>query len=60
MFDDDKDNYFLGVIMAQHSLKAGLKRFGVKGSKAITNDISQLHDMKTFFPMDTKIIIKEE
>ena len=31
MSDDDKDNYVIGIIMSQYSLKAGLKRFGIKG-----------------------------
>ena len=39
--------------MAQHfSLKAGLKKFGVPGERTTTNELTQLHDMVTFIPMD--------
>ena len=31
--------------MAQYGLKSGLKRLGIKGGKAVTEKISQLHDM---------------
>ena len=31
MSDDDKDNYMLGVIIAQYILEAGLKIFCIKG-----------------------------
>ena len=31
MSDDYKENYMLGIIMAQYRLKAGLKRFDIKG-----------------------------
>ena len=33
MSDDKKDNYMLGIIMAQYSIKAGLKIFEIKGKK---------------------------
>ena len=48
---DDKVN--IGVVMAQHfSLKAGLKMFGVPGEEATTKELTQLHNMVTFIPMD--------
>ena len=31
MSDDDKENYMLGIIMAQYILKEGLNIFGTKG-----------------------------
>ncbi len=51
---DDKVNYhIIGGVMAQHfSLKAGLKRFGVPGEEATTKELTQLHDMVAFIPMD--------
>ena len=58
MSDDDKKNYMLGIIMAQYSLKSGLKIFFIKVEKSVTDKLSQLHGMKTFFPVDSKIITK--
>ena len=60
MSDYEKDNYMIGIVMSQYSLKAGLKIFGIKGWKYVTDEHSQLNDMKTLFPMDPKNITKEE
>ena len=60
MSNDDKGNYMLGVIMAHYSLKLGLKKIFIKGVKDVTDELSQLHYMKNFFPVDPKTITKEE
>ena len=53
MSDDEVNHHIIGVVMAQHfSLKAGLKKFGVPGEEATTKDLTQLHDIVTFIPMD--------
>jgi hypothetical protein len=53
MTDDEVNHHIIGVVMAQHfSLKAGLKKFGVPGEEATTKELTQLHDMVTFIPMD--------
>ncbi len=36
----------------QYSLKAGLKRFGSRGDKAVTKELSQLHTLNCFCPCD--------
>ena len=54
MYDDDKDNYVIGIIMARYSLKSGMKRFGIKGG-GVTDELSQLHD-KEKIPVGTKTI----
>ena len=36
----------LGVAMAQHfSIRAGLNKFGSKGEKSVSNELTQLHTM---------------
>ena len=38
----------LGAAMAQHfSIRAGLKNFGIKGEKTVSNELTQLHTMST-------------
>ena len=39
-------------MIKQFRLIAGLKRFGERGEQAATNELTQLHDMNTFIPMD--------
>ena len=51
--DDEVNHDIIGVVMAQHfSLKAGLEKLGVPGEKATTKELTQLHTMVTFIPMD--------
>ena len=34
------------------SLNAGLKKFGDRGKTAVRKELTQLHDVKTYVPMD--------
>jgi hypothetical protein len=49
-----------GIALQQYSIKAGLKKFGEKGQKAVTKELKQLHDMVTFFPIDPTTVTKEQ
>jgi hypothetical protein len=43
----------------QYSLKAGLTRFGSRGDKAITKELSQLHTLNCFRPCDPASLTDE-
>ena len=47
-------------MLAQYSLKAGLKKFKEKGVDAAFGEMKQLHDMDTFFPRHGKTLTREE
>lgn len=50
--DDHAVMYIVGVIMAQQcSLHKGLKLFGKEGKKAAILELTQLHDMQTYYPV---------
>jgi hypothetical protein len=53
-------DWALGVALMQYSIKAGLKKFGEKGEAAVTKELKQLHDMTTFYPVDSKTLTKED
>ena len=38
-------------MIQKFSLKKGLNKFGTRGEKAVTKDLTQLHDMQTYFPL---------
>ena len=59
MSDDAKDSYVLGIIMSRYSFNAGLNRFGIKGQQDFTDELSNIYNIKTFFPVDPKVITKE-
>ena len=46
--------------MTQISMKSGLKRWGTKGSQAISNELSQLHLRDTFRPINPKSLSKSD
>jgi hypothetical protein len=50
----------LGVIMAQMSLKEGLRQFGDRAEAGAAKEMKQLHDMETFFPRDPRTLTREE
>ena len=50
----------IGVETAQHfSVRSGLKHFGDLGEKAVSKQITQLHNMYTYDPVDTKNLTKK-
>ena len=55
-------NYrLIGVVLPQQfSLKADLKKYGNPGYKASVKDLTQIHDMTTFIPLDPKKLTIED
>ena len=53
--------HVLGVAMIQKfSLKKGLNKFGTRGENSVTKYLNQLHDMQTYFPLESKTLTKEQ
>ena len=50
----------MGHIMAQYSLQVGLKKFGQRAEDSALKEMTQLHDMDTFFPQDAKTLTREQ
>ena len=51
----------MGVAMAQHcSIRAGLKKFGSKGEKSVSNEITQIHTISTYCPVDPITLTKQQ
>ena len=51
----------LGVAMAQHFIiRAGLNKFGRKGEKSVSNELTQLHTMSTYYPVDPTTLTKQQ
>ena len=49
-----------GIILAQLSLKQGLREWGDKAEVSAGKEMQQLHDMSSFFPRDAKSLTREE
>ena len=51
----------IGVAMAQHfSIRYRLKHFGDRGEKAVRKELTQLHKMHTYDPVDPKKFTKKQ
>ena len=51
----------LGVIMAQQfSLKAGMQKFGNRGEKAVSKELTQLHDKIAYVPVNPEELTAEQ
>ena len=49
-----------GAIMAQLSLKQGLKKWGQRGADSVMKEMRQMHDLQAFFPRDPKTMTKQQ
>jgi hypothetical protein len=56
----EREEWALGIVLTQYSIKAGLNKFGARGEAAVTKELKQLHDMITFFPVDEKTLTREQ
>ncbi len=57
---DDKMEWVMGVMLAQYSITAGLKKFKEKGVVRVTKELTQMHDMTVFCPVHKESLRKEE
>ena len=48
------------MLLQQYNINKGLKMFGDVGAKAVTKELTQLHDMETFFPEDSNKLTSKE
>jgi len=58
--EEDREEWVLGVALAQYSITAGLKKFKEKGEKGVTKELTQMHDMRVFTPVLKDSLNKEE
>lgn len=57
---EEWEEYAFGIALQQYSIKAGLRKFGMRGEKAVSKELRQRHDMVTFFPLDPSTITREQ
>ena len=61
MLEEQMAEHILGVVMVQQfSLKAGMAKFGDRATTAVTKELTQLHDMKTYVPMDPDKMTRQQ
>ena len=60
MSDEERENWVLGAILTQYSLKRGLKLFGADATKSATKELKQHHDLATILPLDPSKLTPEQ
>ena len=50
----------LHIIMTQYALKTGLSKFKEQGEAAVTKELTQLHILETFTPVDAIKLTKKQ
>jgi hypothetical protein len=48
----DREEFALGVALVHYSMNAGIKKFKEKGEAGVTKELTQMHDMDVFRPID--------
>ena len=57
MSEEDTVMHVLEVVMIQtFSLKKGLNNFVTRGENSVTKELTQLHDMQTYFPLESNTL----
>ena len=49
-----------GYLMTQYNLKPGLRKFGTRGVSAAVKELTQLHIMDTWTPLEVSKISREQ
>ena len=52
--------HVMHIVMTQLSMKAGMKHWGKRGTRAVSKELQQLHHCDTFEPVDPKMMTSED
>ena len=51
---EDREEFALGVALVHYSMNAGIKKFKAKGEAGVTKELTQMHDMNVFRPIEVE------
>jgi len=49
---EDREEYALGVALVHYSMNSGIKKFKAKGKAGVTKELTQMHGMREFLPIE--------
>ncbi len=52
--EEDREEFALGVALVHYSMNTGLKKFKEKGKAGVTKELTQMHDMNVFRPIEVE------
>jgi hypothetical protein len=58
--EEDREEFALGVALVHYSMNTGLKKFKEKGEAGVTKELTQMHDMIEFRPIEVESLTHNE
>jgi len=58
--EEDREEFALGVALIHYSMNAGMKKFKEKGEAGVTKELTQMHDMNMFRPIEVEPLTYDE
>ena len=58
--EEDREEFALGVALIHYSMNVGLKKFKEKGEAGVTKELTQMHDMNVFRPIEVESLTYDE
>ena len=58
--EEDREEFALRVTLVHYSMNAGIKKFKAKGEAGVTKELTQMHDMNVFCPIEVESLTKDE
>ena len=52
--EEDREEFALGVTLVHYSMITGIRQFKAKGEAGVTKELTQMHDMNVFCPIEVK------
>ncbi len=52
----DREEFALGVALMLYSVNAGIRKFKAKGKAGVTKELTQMHDMSVFCPIEVEAL----
>jgi hypothetical protein len=52
--EEDREEFALRVALVHYSMNAGIKKFETKGEAGVTKELTQMHDMSVFRPIEVE------
>ena len=58
--EEDRDEFAHGVALVHYSMNTGIKTFKAKGEAGVTKELTQMHDMNVFRPIEVESLTYDE
>ena len=60
MTEEDRDEFALGVALNTYGLRAGMKKFGDRGEKSVRKELTQMHDLTVYVPVEADSLTEDQ